>query len=59
MAEIILTQAEADALIAMEKHRADDERYRFPMRGESLSAPLHSPNRRENFWLDLSRDAST
>jgi hypothetical protein len=55
MADIILTQAEADALIAMEKHSSDDGRHRFPMRGESLSVPLHSADRRENFLLDLSR----
>jgi hypothetical protein len=55
MAEIILTQAEADTLIAMEKHRSNDERRNFPMDGQSLSVPLHSADRRENFWLDLSR----
>jgi hypothetical protein len=54
MADIILTQAEADALVAMEKHSSDDIRHRFPMRGESLSVPLHSADRRENFLLDLS-----
>ena len=55
MADIILTQAEADALIAMEKHSSDDGHHRFPIRGESLSVPLHSADRRENFLLDLSR----
>lgn len=55
MAEIVLTQTEADALIAMEKHRADDKRYDFPMGGESVSIQLLSADRRENFMLDLSR----
>jgi hypothetical protein len=55
MADIILTQAEADALIAMEKYHSDEGRHKFPMRGEALSVPLHSADRRENFWLDLSR----
>jgi hypothetical protein len=55
MAEIILTQAEADVLIAMEKHRSDEERHKFPMRGESLSVPLLSADKRESFCLDLSR----
>ena len=55
MAEINLTQAEADALIAMEKRRASDERVDFPMGGESLVLPLQSADRREQFLLDLSR----
>jgi hypothetical protein len=50
-----LSQADADALIAMEKHRANDERHNFPMGGQSLILPLHSPDRREGFLLDLSR----
>lgn len=55
MADLNLTQTEADALIAMEKHRVDDERYDFPMGGESLVLPLQSLDRREQFLLDLSR----
>lgn len=50
-----LTQAEADALIAMEKHRASEERVDFPMGGQSLALPLQSPDKREHFLLDLSR----
>lgn len=55
MADIALTQVEADALIAMEKHRVTNDRHGFPMGGESLTVPLQSPNRREHFLLDLSR----
>jgi len=55
MAEIALTQAEADALIAMEKHRVTNDRHEFPMQGESLTVPLQSPDKREHFLLDLSR----
>lgn len=55
MADTALTQAEADALIAMEKHRATNDRHDFPMRGESLTVPLQSPDKREHFLLDLSR----
>ena len=55
MADIILTQAEADVLIAVEKHRSDEGRRDFPMGGQSLSLPLHSTDRREHFLLDLSR----
>lgn len=55
MADVDLTQAEADAMIAMEKHRASEEQYHFPMGGESVSIPLQSPDRREQFLLDVSR----
>lgn len=55
MADINLTQSEADALIAMEKHRANDDRPSFPMGGESVVLPLQSSDRREQFLLDLSR----
>jgi len=55
MADINLTQAEADALLAIEKHRSNEERHSFPMGGESLSVPLQSSDRRESFLLDLSR----
>jgi len=34
MAEIILTQEEANILIAMEKHRANEDHSDFPMRGQ-------------------------
>jgi hypothetical protein len=33
MAEIDLTQSEADALIAMEKYRTEDKQIAFPMAG--------------------------
>ena len=55
MVEINLTQAEAEALIAMEKYRANEVRNDFPLKGESLRLPLQSPDRREQFLLDLSR----
>jgi hypothetical protein len=55
MADMNLTQAEADALIAMEKHRVNEEHNDFPMGGQSLVLPLQSPDKREQFLLDLSR----
>ena len=54
MADSALTQAEADALIAMEKHRVDDTSYQFPITG-SLVVPLQSPDKREQFLLDIAR----
>lgn len=55
MADINLTQPEADALIAIEKHRANEEHSDFPMGGQSLVLPLQSPDKREQFLLDMSR----
>ncbi|RPJ39893.1 MAG: hypothetical protein EHM35_01110 [Planctomycetaceae bacterium] len=55
MADLSLTQAEADVLIAVEKHRVNEDRYDFPMAGVSLSLPLQSSDKREQFLLDISR----
>ncbi len=55
MTYINLPQAEADALIAMEKHRVTDEQTDFPTGGQSVVLPLQSADKREKFLLDLSR----
>jgi hypothetical protein len=55
MVDMNLSQAEADALIAMEKHRVNEERSDFPLGGQSLVLPLQSVDKREQFLLDLSR----
>lgn len=55
MAEIDLLQSEADALIAMEKIRADEQNIDYPSLGGRISVPLMSRNKRENFILDISR----
>ena len=55
MAEIVLSQAEADALIAMQKVRADDTQWTYPRAGEHLSVPLTSADKRELFSLDITR----
>jgi hypothetical protein len=55
MADLNLSQAEADALIAMEKHRLSEASHAFPLSGGSLSLPLQSADRRESFLLDVSR----
>ena len=54
MADIYLTQSEAEALIAMEKHRVVDDRYAYPVSG-ALVVPLQSPDKREQFLLDIRR----
>ena len=55
MAEINLTQTEADALMGMEKHRVNEEYTDFPDKGQKAVIPLQSPDRREQFLLDLAR----
>jgi hypothetical protein len=53
MADMNITQAEADALIAMPKIRASDDTWHFPSLGGVISIPLISPDKRENFLLDI------
>ena len=55
MADINISQADADALIAMHKQRVDDKRWLFPAEGGRLVIPLTSPDKRENFMLDVTR----
>lgn len=55
MAEVRLTQAEADALFAMEKTRADTKEWDYPYGGEGISIPLLSIDRTEWFVLDIYR----
>lgn len=50
-----LTQAEADALLAMEKVADDSSPRNFPGGGESLQVGLRSPDGREEFILDIYR----
>jgi hypothetical protein len=55
MADINLTQDEADKLMAMEKCAADEQDWFFPQPGESVAIPLTSLDKRENFMLDATR----
>ena len=55
MADIDIPQAEADALIAMEKHYIENATWLFPAASSKLTIPLVSPDRRENFTLDITR----
>lgn len=55
MPDINLTQAEADALIAMPKHRVDDSDVEYPGLGGKVTVQLTSENKREHFLLDVSR----
>ncbi|MGA2878787.1 MAG: hypothetical protein ABSG13_07540 [Bryobacteraceae bacterium] len=55
MADIEITQAEADALIEMEKRFVDDKIWTFPAAGERIALALTSVDNRENFMLDVTR----
>lgn len=55
MADITLTQAEADALIGMEKRRSSDDQWDYPALGGSIAVPLTSVDKRESFLLDVRR----
>ena len=55
MADINLTQEEADKLMAMEKRGADERDWLFPPPGERVAIPLTSLGKRENFMLDVTR----
>jgi hypothetical protein len=53
MADIDLTQEEADALIAMPKCRVNEDIVFCPSQGKSVTIPLVSEDKRENFSLDI------
>jgi len=55
MADIAITQAEADALIEMEKRFVDDKDWTFPAAGERITLTLTSLDKRENFMFDVTR----
>ncbi|MDZ7362742.1 MAG: hypothetical protein ONB46_18745 [candidate division KSB1 bacterium] len=55
MADIELTQTEADALIAMSKVKLNDDAWEYPGLGGEISVPLTSSDKREQFILDVSR----
>jgi len=55
MADIEITQAEADALVQMEKRCSEETEWLFPVPGQRLAIPLTSVDKRENFMLDVTR----
>ena len=59
MVEINLSQSEADALIAMEKIRVDEQSFDYPSFGGRVSVPLISRDKREKFVLDISKGRIT
>ena len=55
MADIEITQAEADTLIAMEKRFVDSTDWTFPAASQRIALALTSVDKRENFMLDVTR----
>ncbi len=55
MSDIDISQAEADALAAMEKIRVDDKVWTLPDNGGKIAIPLVSRSEREEFVLDVHR----
>jgi hypothetical protein len=53
MSDILISQAEADRLINLEKVRVDDKPYQYPQISGYLSIPLLSKDGREKFILDI------
>lgn len=51
----MLTQSEADVLIAMPKKKSEDKQYDFPFSGEVLTIPIVSIDERETFLIDVNR----
>src|SRR5690349_17637475 len=55
MADIDISQVEADGLIDMEKRFVDEKDWTFPAAGERIALALTSLDKRENFMLDITR----
>jgi hypothetical protein len=57
VAETLLTQAEADGLIALDKVAAEDLTYSYPGPGGRVVLPLLSADGREEFLVDVNRSS--
>ncbi|TAN05062.1 MAG: hypothetical protein EPN38_12560 [Rhodanobacteraceae bacterium] len=55
MADIALSQSDADALLRMEKECVNNDAVAFPDLGGRIEVPLTSKDRRELFSLDINR----
>lgn len=51
----MLTQSEVDALIAIQKKRAEERLYNFPLAGDTLTIPIISVDEKESFLIDINR----
>lgn len=55
MADLNITQDEADKLMAMQKKTIDQTEWMFPGPADRIVVPLTSLEKRENFLLDVTR----
>lgn len=55
MSSINISQEEANRLFELTKIREDNIVYKFPGRGDNLSIPIVSEDKREKFLLDIHR----
>ncbi|HEY9899309.1 MAG TPA: hypothetical protein V6D00_09025 [Pantanalinema sp.] len=55
MADKHVSQAFADALLAVEKQRVDEKVWEYPAHGTSVQIPLQSTDLKEEFVLDVKR----
>ena len=55
MADIQISQDEANRLMALEKKAVDQQRWTFPGPADRIVVPLTSADKRENFMLDVTR----
>ena len=55
MPDVDLLQADANALLVMEKQRCDDTIWSYPNPGSRIAIPLASVDGRESFLLDVYR----
>lgn len=55
MADIFLTQEEADTLFGMAKYPGSEDAFDFPSLGGRIKVPLISYDSRESFILDVNR----
>jgi len=53
VSDLNLAQSDADALLALEKHKVDNTVHEYPILGGPLKVPLISRDRREEFLLDV------
>ncbi|MCW5946995.1 MAG: hypothetical protein KIT74_08180 [Fimbriimonadales bacterium] len=51
----MLTQADADDLLAMDKYRTNNQQHAYPLGGGYLSIDLQSHDKSEKFILNISR----
>ncbi|WP_416799480.1 DUF6978 family protein [Ciceribacter azotifigens] len=55
MTELIISQEEANRLIALKKRAENGDTYTFPDLGGSVNIPIISNDYKENFFLDVAR----